>query len=347
MGIDCPPQHPIVSVLIPTHNRPRLLAEAVSSVLSNGYENLEVIVSDNSEHSTAREVVDRLKDSRLRYIRGPVGRAPIENWHNASIHAIGTYCFKLDDDDRILPGFLSQAVAFLDEHPEAASVYPGFAIVDERTGAVNEVIDTDFFGEKPIVSGAEYALGVLINEGGYPRNHKNTPFYRRSAGEAIGFYQDAPEDFAFSVALATQGSVGYLPTAFYHWRIHGQPSTHDFLPIWRRSIHALEKLATSNRISPPSSLESRWLDVLHRSRHSIHLFYLHAALRERGRLAAWRLWTQMRQEPTDAIPGIRSAILLAPGFLLPARLNRLVISLYQRNRLVQSVIKSLVQSCCH
>jgi glycosyltransferase involved in cell wall biosynthesis len=335
---------PVVSVLIPTHDRPALLREAISSVLANGYERFEVVVSDNSQDGTARDVVAGFADSRLRYLRGPVGQGPFANWQNASTRASGTYCFKLDDDDRILPGFLSSAVGFLNEHPEVASVYPGFAIADERFGTITEVIDTDFFRDRPIVSGAEYVLGVLLNEGGYPRNHKNTPFYRRSAGEAIGFYQDAPEDFAFSVALATRGSVGYLPAVFYHWRIHGQPSTYDFLKIWRGSVLALEKVAASRTIGPPPSLESRWADVLRRSRCSLHLFYLHAALREQGRLAAWRLWRQMRQEPTDAIPGIRCVILLAPGFVLSSGLNRLLISLYQRNRVVQSLVRSLVRA---
>lgn len=331
---------PKISVVIPTHNRPTLLTEAIASVLTNGFESIEVVVSDNSGEGTARKVVESFQDARLRYVRGPVGATPFANWQNASIHAAGQYCFKLDDDDRILPGFLSTAAGFLDEHPEVVSVYPAFAIVDERTCAVTEVIDTDFFRDRGSASGAEYALGVLINEGGYPRNHKNTPFYRRSAGEAIGFYEDAPEDFAFSVALATQGGVGYIPTVFYHWRIHGQPSTRDLFPIWRGSCQTLERLAASRRIAPPPGLESRWQDVLERSKRSINLFYLHTTLREQGRLAAWKMWHRMRKEPTDAIPGVRSTLLLLVGSLMPARLNRAILSLYQRNRRMQSVIKA-------
>lgn len=332
---------PLVSVVIPTHNRPALLAEAISSVLTNGYDPIEVVVSDNSADAVARSVVQGFKDNRLRYVSGPVGASPFANWQSASVHATGDYIFKLDDDDRIMPGFLAAASSFLNEHPEVASVYPAFAIVDDRSGSIEEVIDTDFFGDRCIVSGADYALGVLVNEGGYPRNHKNTPFYHRSAGEAIGFYEEVPEDFAFSVALATRGAVGYLPTVFYHWRIHGQPSTYDLLPIWRGSCQVLDRMATSSRIVPPPSLEARWFQVLQQCKRALSLFYLNAALRGRGRIAAWRLWRQMRKEPGDAIPGIRSTILLSLAALLPLRLNRSILSLYMRNRRVRAMIKAL------
>lgn len=335
---------PLVSVVIPTHNRPKLLAEAISSVLANGYDNIEVVISDNSADAVARSVVEGFKDNRLCYVRGPVGASPFANWQTASVHATGDYIFKLDDDDRIMPGFLAAGSSFLNEHPEVASVYPAFAIVDDRTGSVDEVIDTEFFRDRCMVSGADYALGVLINEGGYPRNHKNTPFYRRCVGEAIGFYEEVPEDFAFSVALATRGAVGYLPTVFYHWRIHGQPSTYDLLPIWRGSCEALETLANSSRIRPPPSLEGRWLQVLKQCKKALHLFYLNTALRDHGRIAAWRLWWQMRKEPGDAIPGIRSAILLSLAALLPSQLNRSILALYMRNRRVQAMIKALAVS---
>jgi hypothetical protein len=49
----------------------------------------------------------------------------------------------------------------------------------------------------------------------------------------------------------------------------------------------------------------------------------------------------MRKEPGDAIPGIRSTILLSLAALLPLRLNRSILSLYMRNRRVQAIIKAL------
>ena len=61
---------PLVSVGIPTYNRPEKLKEILSSIISQTYQNLEIIVSDNcsSNAETERVVSDLMKiDPRIRY----------------------------------------------------------------------------------------------------------------------------------------------------------------------------------------------------------------------------------------------------------------------------------------
>ena len=111
---------PIVSVLIPTWNRARLVQDAVASALGQTLEDLEVVVVvDGSTDGTADVLRARFDDPRLRILEQT--NTGLSGARNAGIDAArGTYIALLDDDDRCLPERLAQQVRALDEHPEAA-----------------------------------------------------------------------------------------------------------------------------------------------------------------------------------------------------------------------------------
>ena len=96
----------LVSVIIPTYKRAKMLPRAISSVLGQTYKNIEVlVVSDNDPNDEytvkARETIESFKDGRVRlitqerHINGAVAR-------NVGIRASkGYYISFLDDDDYI------------------------------------------------------------------------------------------------------------------------------------------------------------------------------------------------------------------------------------------------------
>lgn len=59
----------LISVIIPTFNRARLLARAVTSVLQQTGVELEVIIIDDASTDDTEQVVSQMHDSRLRYVR--------------------------------------------------------------------------------------------------------------------------------------------------------------------------------------------------------------------------------------------------------------------------------------
>ena len=60
---------PLVSVIIPTLDRPEYLAAAVSSVLRQSAQNFEVLVIDDGSAANLRPVLEALDDGRIRYVR--------------------------------------------------------------------------------------------------------------------------------------------------------------------------------------------------------------------------------------------------------------------------------------
>jgi glycosyltransferase involved in cell wall biosynthesis len=113
---------PRVSVITVTYNHGRFLTEVIESVLSQTFEDWElIIVDDGSEDETPELVSDYLSDGRVRYIKqSHSGRAEARN-HGITA-ARGKYLAILDADDRAMPERLEQQVKFLDSNPDHAAV---------------------------------------------------------------------------------------------------------------------------------------------------------------------------------------------------------------------------------
>ena len=64
-----PNNSPTVSVVLPTYNRAHLIGRAIQSVLSQTYQNFEVIIVDDGSNDCTKDVVKSFRDKRIRYIR--------------------------------------------------------------------------------------------------------------------------------------------------------------------------------------------------------------------------------------------------------------------------------------
>jgi glycosyltransferase involved in cell wall biosynthesis len=111
---------PLVSVVIPTFNRPDLLRQSLASAIAQSYGNIEIIVQDNASAEDPQPVVASFNDPRVRYIRRASTVSQTENIVSACRHATGTYVALLCDDDLWLPGFLAVMVPPLERDPGIA-----------------------------------------------------------------------------------------------------------------------------------------------------------------------------------------------------------------------------------
>jgi glycosyltransferase involved in cell wall biosynthesis len=104
---------PLVSVGIPTYNRPGELRKLLGYIIAQTYPNLEIIVSDNcSPGNETREVVQEFikKDPRISYFRQPENYGPMFNMNFVLQQSIGVYFMWAADDDRFEENFIGECV---------------------------------------------------------------------------------------------------------------------------------------------------------------------------------------------------------------------------------------------
>jgi hypothetical protein len=95
--MDLPMGRPLVSIVVPTRDRPAYLQQVLHSLTRQRYTNFEVIVCDNSVARAVQDVVVAFEDSRFRYIRAPGNLSAPDNWNLGCDQAIGEFIMVLSD----------------------------------------------------------------------------------------------------------------------------------------------------------------------------------------------------------------------------------------------------------
>lgn len=129
-------QTALVSVIIPTYNRPTFLRAALQSAVRQTYQNIEIIVSDNCSPKDPKAIIESFDDSRIRFWRNEKNLGLFANAINAVKMARGKYLAFLHDDDLWSDRFLERLVPLLEQYPEATIAFCDQFIIDE-TGNIS------------------------------------------------------------------------------------------------------------------------------------------------------------------------------------------------------------------
>jgi hypothetical protein len=115
----------LVSAVVPVHNRPRQLREAVESVLAQDHRPAEVIVVDDGSTDETGAVAEALCRSHPEVVRAIRQRNAGSGLAREAGRqaAAGEFVQYLDSDDVLLPGKFAAQVAALREHPECGAAY--------------------------------------------------------------------------------------------------------------------------------------------------------------------------------------------------------------------------------
>ena len=97
-------EQPLVSILIPTHNRPDYAELALKSALAQTYEEIEIVINDNSDDTLTRErfapYIERHKNISYLYVPGC---SAVDNGKYCYDRSKGEYVNYLMDDDLFHP----------------------------------------------------------------------------------------------------------------------------------------------------------------------------------------------------------------------------------------------------
>lgn len=95
-----------ISVIIPTYNRGNMIENSITSVLNQTYKNLEVLIIDDGSTDNTKEIIDKIEDKRIRYIKIKENLGG-SNARNIGIkEATGRFISFQDSDDTFYPNKL-------------------------------------------------------------------------------------------------------------------------------------------------------------------------------------------------------------------------------------------------
>ena len=120
----------LLTIIIPTYNRPQLLLKAVNSALAQTIDSLEVIVVDDC----SSQPINLPEDPRLRIIRLEQNKGGAAARNIGVEAARGKWITFLDDDDLLLPNMAEISLATLQQEtelPKPIGVISGIEVIDE------------------------------------------------------------------------------------------------------------------------------------------------------------------------------------------------------------------------
>lgn len=193
---------PLVSVVIPTYNRERLLPRAISSVLAQTIPDFELLIVDDGSEDNTAQVVAGYSDKRIRYLRHPINQGQNAALNSGVGAATGTYVAFLDSDDEWLPDYLEQILRVFSTDQSLGAVY-------SRAGA--RTPDGELKASYPFTLSGNIYKEVLAQ--GY-LSHMITLVVKRRGFETAGLFDTdfvvcQDDDFCFRVAKNFK--VGLVP----------------------------------------------------------------------------------------------------------------------------------------
>ena len=121
----------LVSIIMPSWNTDRFIAESIQSVIDQTYSNWELIIVDDCSTDNTDAVVDSFQDERIKYFHNEKNSGAALTRNRALREARGEWIEFLDSDDLWFPAKLEKQIAFMKEHGYSLS-FTEYEKIDEE-----------------------------------------------------------------------------------------------------------------------------------------------------------------------------------------------------------------------
>jgi glycosyltransferase involved in cell wall biosynthesis len=181
-------QYPKISVVIQCFNREKYIAEAIESVINQGYPNLECIVIDDDSTDGSWEIIKKY-ESNLSHCEKWSGKrnTPIHAFNRGFSKSTGGILYSLNDKNKLLPGSLFAIAKVFSEFPDVEWI-TGIGLLINDDGIITNVIPVrkDYYEH---LAGVSWAI-----------QHEST-FWRRSLWDRTGGKFDEEYPWGFDAGL--------------------------------------------------------------------------------------------------------------------------------------------------
>ena len=126
----------LVSIIMPSWNTEKFIAETIQSVLDQTYTNWELLIVDDCSSDRTDEVVASFKDDRIKYFHNERNSGAALTRNKAMWEARGEWIAFLDSDDLWMPEKLEHQLKFMNENGYKLS-FTEYEKFDEESNPLN------------------------------------------------------------------------------------------------------------------------------------------------------------------------------------------------------------------
>jgi len=123
---------PVVSVCIPSFNHAKFVAETVSSVLNQSFQDFEIVITDDASSDGTLDVLSRFRDRRITVHRHQHNFGPSAAINRCICSSSGKFVALLGSDDLFFPEKLAEQVAILERVTNVGAVFSHARAIDEE-----------------------------------------------------------------------------------------------------------------------------------------------------------------------------------------------------------------------
>lgn len=132
---------PLISIGLPVYNGEKYIQEAVNSILSQSYENFELIISDNASSDNTENICREFcqKDERIRYSRHGYNIGAVPNFNSVLNLSRGKYFKWAAHDDVICPDYLARCVQILERRKEVVLCQSRVVVINSSSQPIEKI----------------------------------------------------------------------------------------------------------------------------------------------------------------------------------------------------------------
>lgn len=161
---------PKVSVIVPNYNYAKYLKERIDSILSQTYQNFELIILDDCSTDNSRDIIEGYRDdshvSKIIYNEVNTG-SPFMQWETGINLCSGEWIWIAESDDKASPEFLSTLLGEIEKTPNAVLAFSNSHYIDSS----GTVLFSDNINDSSIMNVHIYEGEVYVHEKMLWSNH--------------------------------------------------------------------------------------------------------------------------------------------------------------------------------
>ena len=216
--------NPSVSIILTTYNRPELLKESITSILSQSYIDFELLVIDNFSDFDFFELISGFNDARIKpFQKANNGIIAISRNYGIQL-AAGEFIAFCDDDDLWETTMLAEQVNVMKKHHNVALSCTGSSFINNpvRKSLLGEFLSSAnrFFLSLNIIP-AKYTLLAIT----FITN--SSVVFRKKIVADIGLISEDPTintilDYDYYLRISLKYDIFFLNKKLVRYRFHSQ-----------------------------------------------------------------------------------------------------------------------------